>query len=139
MLFTEFVFDGVRGGVAAEPEVLDELLALFIGLQTHEGGAFLIGDDVGDVLIQPMAIGRGKLFAELLFLGLALLIGHGPGSGLGDFLVGLLTVVGLFRAIVLLRRLLRDGENARQKRPSEAEQGKASSFHTAHRRFLDQG
>ncbi len=95
MLFAEFVFDGVRGGVAAEPEVL-KTLALFIGLPdaTKAERSSSRGDDVGDVLIQPMAIGRGKLFAELLFLGLALLIGPGPKWVSATFLSGLLTLSG---------------------------------------------
>ena len=33
MLFLELVFFRVRRGVAAQPELLDELLALFIGLE----------------------------------------------------------------------------------------------------------
>ena len=33
MLFLEFVFDGVRGGIAAQPELFDELFALFVGFQ----------------------------------------------------------------------------------------------------------
>src|ERR1043165_8423429 len=57
VLFLELVFHRVRGGVAAQPEVLDELLALFIGLQPLEGGALFIGDDVRDVLVEPLAVG----------------------------------------------------------------------------------
>ncbi len=33
VLFLELVLDGIRGGIAAQPELLDELLALFIGLR----------------------------------------------------------------------------------------------------------
>ena len=65
VLFLELVLDGIGRGVAAQPELLDELLALFVGLQPLEGRALFIGDDVGDVLVQPLAVGSLQLLAEL--------------------------------------------------------------------------
>ena len=37
VLFLELVLDGVRRGIAAQPELLDELLALFVGVQALPG------------------------------------------------------------------------------------------------------
>src|SRR5262249_53335577 len=50
VLFLEFVFDRVRSGVTAQPELFDELLALFIRLQALERRPLFVRDDVGDVL-----------------------------------------------------------------------------------------
>jgi len=69
-----------------------------------------------------------------LVFGLAFLIGHGPGRGFRGLLLG----IGFLGGVVLLRHLLRDGEHAYQHRHGDAENRKASSFHTAHR-FLGQG
>ena len=66
MLYLEFIFDRTRRGVAAQPELLDELLAFFIGLETFECGALFIGDDVGNVFVEPLEVRRFELFAELL-------------------------------------------------------------------------
>jgi hypothetical protein len=65
VLFLELVLDGIRRGIAAQPELLDELLALFVGLQALESGALLVGDDVGDVLVQPS--GAALPPAQVLF------------------------------------------------------------------------
>ena len=42
MLFAEFVFFGVRSRIAAQPELLDELLALLVGGQRFESLPFLV-------------------------------------------------------------------------------------------------
>ena len=136
VLFLELVFDGVRAGIAAQPEVLDEALALLIGLQPHEGGPFLVGDDVDDVLVQPLAIRRGQLFAQRLFLGLALLIGHRPSDRLGRLLsvfLGSVFLVPVAWVVCCATAKTHD-----QKQHGHAENRKASSFHTAHR-FLGTG
>ena len=75
VLFLEFVFDGVRGGVAAQPELFDELLALFIGLQAFERGALFVGDDVGHVFIEPFAVRRLELFAQFFVSSLLFFVG----------------------------------------------------------------
>ena len=82
VLFLEFVFYGVGRGIAAQPELLDELLALFVGVQLLEGCALFVGDDVDDVFVQPLLVGRFQLFLELLFLLLDLLFGQRLGDGL---------------------------------------------------------
>ena len=65
VLFLELVFFGVGRGIAAQPELLDELLALFVGAQALERCPLLVGDDVGDVFVQPLLIRRFQLFAQL--------------------------------------------------------------------------
>ena len=67
VLFLVFVLDGVGRGIAAQPELFDELLALLVGVQLLEGFALFIGDDVGDVFVQPLLPGRLQLFLERRF------------------------------------------------------------------------
>src|SRR5579862_2226557 len=73
MLFFELVFLGIGSGIATQPELFDELFALVIGAQPFPGLPFLVGDDVGDVLIKPLPVRRFQLFPQLFFLFLALL------------------------------------------------------------------
>ncbi len=82
VLFLELVFLGVGRGIAPQPELLDELLALLVGLQPLEGRSLFVGDDVTDVFVEPLLIGRFQLFAELRFVLLSLLVGEGLGNGL---------------------------------------------------------
>src|SRR5581483_315707 len=77
VLFFKLVLFGVGGWIAAQPELLDEVLAFFIGVQVRKSFAFLVGDDVGDVLVKPLLVGRFQLFAELFFLFPPLLLRHG--------------------------------------------------------------
>ena len=55
MFFAIFVLVGVRIGIAAQPELLDELLALFVGGELLESRPLLVRDDVGDVLVEPLS------------------------------------------------------------------------------------
>ena len=80
MLFLEFVFFGVRSGIAAQPELLDELLALLVGAQRFERLRSSSRDDVDHVLIQPLLLGRFQFFPELGFLLLFLLLRHRLGD-----------------------------------------------------------
>ena len=57
VLFPVLVFGGIRVGVAAQPEGLDEGVALLIVAQTHEGSALFVGDDIGNFLVQPGFVG----------------------------------------------------------------------------------
>ena len=75
MLFFVLVFLGIRCGVAAEPELLDKLLAFFVRFQTFESRFFLVCDDVNHVLIQPLLPGASELFFELFLLLRDLLFG----------------------------------------------------------------
>ena len=56
MFFLEFVLFGVRRGIAALPEGFNKVIALFVVGQLLEGRAFFIGDDVGDVFVQPLLV-----------------------------------------------------------------------------------
>jgi len=53
MLFLIFVFLGIRSGVAPQPELLDELLPLIIGVEPLKSLALFVGDDVSDIFFQP--------------------------------------------------------------------------------------
>jgi hypothetical protein len=68
MLFFEFVFYRVRGGVAPQPELLDELVPFFIVGQLLECRPFLVGDDVADVLVQPLLVSLADFFPERLLV-----------------------------------------------------------------------
>ena len=57
VLFFKIVLRQVRIAAAAQPELLDELFALFVGIQLQEGIAFIRRNDVGDVLGQPLPVG----------------------------------------------------------------------------------
>src|SRR5437660_2670613 len=50
------VFVGVRIGIAAPPKLLDEALALIVGLELPKGLPLFIGDNVSDVLFQPILV-----------------------------------------------------------------------------------
>src|SRR2546422_566934 len=57
------VFVGVGIGVPSPPKLLDKALALIVGLELLEGLPLFIGDDVSDVLFEPV-------FVSLIQLGL---------------------------------------------------------------------
>src|SRR6202162_1984111 len=65
VLFLEFILDGVGSGVAAQPELLDELLALLVGAELEEGLPLFVGDDVQDVFLEPLLIRGVQLFEKL--------------------------------------------------------------------------
>ena len=74
VLFAEFVLLGIRSGIAAEPELLDECVALFIGAEEFESLLFFRGDDVTHVFIEPGLVGLADFFLKvaetfLAFLG----------------------------------------------------------------------
>jgi len=57
VLFLERVFRRVRDGITSRPESFDELIALFFIGELLEVGAFLVGNDPADILIEPFAVG----------------------------------------------------------------------------------
>jgi hypothetical protein len=63
VLLFEFVFRRTGRRIAAQPELIANVLALFIGLDPPEGGALLVTDDVTTSslshLSQGEAFGRG--------------------------------------------------------------------------------
>src|SRR5580765_5165446 len=53
VLVLKFVFGGVRSRITALPERLDEVLAFFVVRQLLERRPLLVGDDPGNVLVEP--------------------------------------------------------------------------------------
>src|SRR6266571_2678357 len=96
MLFLVLVFDGIRGRIAAHPERFDKRFALVVGLEALEDAPLFVGDDVGDVFVQPLAVRGQQLLAELLLT----LLNFFGAERLGD---GLALLGGLFGIIALLR------------------------------------
>ena len=66
MLFAELVVGRVGIGIAAKPELLDKGFALFIVAEILEGFPLFIGNNVGDILVQPGLIGAFQLLANSL-------------------------------------------------------------------------
>src|ERR1017187_3303752 len=58
VLFFEFILFGIRSWITAQPELFDEALAFSVVRETIERPALLIGDDVGNVDVQPNLVGR---------------------------------------------------------------------------------
>ncbi len=54
VLFLVLVFHRARGGVAAQPELLNELLPFLVGVQVLEGIPLFRRDNVNHVLFQPL-------------------------------------------------------------------------------------
>ena len=102
VLFLKGILGRIRVRIAAQPELLDKLFALFVGLQAEEGAAFFGGDDVGYVLVQPLFIGGVQLFVELGFAATALF------GGFLDFFsrlrvrLLLITLAGLTGLLIVL-------------------------------------
>ena len=75
VLFFKLVLFGVRRGIAALPESFNELVALFVVRELHEGGFFFVGDNPAHVLVQPLLIRLAQLNLERLGVGLPLFFG----------------------------------------------------------------
>ena len=56
MLFAVLVLGRIGIGVAAQPELLDESVALLIVAQVLERLHLLVGDDPANVLVQPLLV-----------------------------------------------------------------------------------
>src|ERR1019366_1707900 len=81
VLFFKLVLFGVGRGIAALPEGLNELVALFVVRELHEGGFFFVGDNPAHVLVQPLPISLAQLNFERLGVGLPLLFRDWTLSG----------------------------------------------------------
>lgn len=68
----DFVFIGVylrtRRRVTDGPKALDKTVAGLVGSEPQESAAFFLGNDVGDVAIQPLLVILGKLVLAVLFV-----------------------------------------------------------------------
>ena len=56
ILFLELVFFSVRIGIATAPEILDEAFALVVGGEFLKCFPFFVGDDVGNVFVEPVFV-----------------------------------------------------------------------------------
>src|SRR5437763_14696742 len=66
VLFFVFVFDGVGRGIAAQPELLDEVIAFLVVGKLLEGGALFVGDDPAHALVEPVLVRLAQLFLQAL-------------------------------------------------------------------------
>ncbi len=66
-------------GVAALPELLDELLALFVGGKLQECRPLFRLNNISHLFIQPLPVRGIEFFEGLLGLPLALFFGKLPG------------------------------------------------------------
>ena len=73
VLFFIFVLGCIRAGIAAEPELFYELVALFVVGELLEGGSLFVGDDPANILIHPLGVDFQLVFEGLLPLFLFLL------------------------------------------------------------------
>jgi hypothetical protein len=107
VLFAELVLRRIGIGVAPLPEVLDERLAFLVVAQAHERFAFIVGDDVGNFLVQPGLVGPLQLLPQFPLSLVPLLIGELAIQGIGLLaLAGCRCRLGLAgggRRVVLLR------------------------------------
>ena len=74
MLFLEIVVREVGIAAAAQPELLDKLLALFVGLQLQEGIALFGSNDVHHVFVEPLLVGAIEFLQGALHLALGVFI-----------------------------------------------------------------
>src|ERR1700685_2294324 len=75
VFFFERVLRRIRIRVAPQPELLDELFAFFVGLQSQERTALFRRNDVNDVFLKPFLVRRRQLFLESSIAPLAVLFG----------------------------------------------------------------
>src|ERR1700733_4104357 len=68
VFFFVFVLFGVRSGVAAQPELLNKVVALFVVGELLKGGSFLVGDNPDYVLVQPLLVGLAEFDVQSSFL-----------------------------------------------------------------------
>ncbi len=61
-------FRGVRVRIAAQPEVLDKLVALLVVAEMLERLHLLVGDDPPDILIHPLLVDTLQLLFQSLLL-----------------------------------------------------------------------
>ena len=88
VLLAIFIFVGVGIGIATAPEVFDEAFAFLVRLQFLKRFSFVIGNDVSDVLFEPILIGLfqfrldvARFFGRVLALGALGLLRQSGGHG----------------------------------------------------------
>src|SRR5580765_1175371 len=63
-----FVFVSIGIGIASPPKFFDKAFAFVVGCQLLESLSLLIGDDVGDVLVQPVLVGSFQFWFDVAWL-----------------------------------------------------------------------
>ena len=141
-----FVLDGIRRGVAAQPELLDEIVALFVVAEALEGIALFIGDDVDDVFVQPLLVDLAANFTvESLSVFLPLLVVDGTlerinagifWRNLGLILILVVSLRAVGRGLGVVLRLSpcgkckqEQGEEQGKTQGTEAQNGKTGKLH----------
>ena len=88
VLLAKLVFISVRIGIAPAPELFNETFALVVGFELLESLALFVGDDVSDVLLQPVLVSLlqfrlyvARLFRRVLAVIVALLLRQARGRG----------------------------------------------------------
>ena len=64
VFFFEFVFFGVRGGIAALPEGFDELVTLFVVGKLLERLSLFVRNNIDDVFVQPLLVGLAEFLLQ---------------------------------------------------------------------------
>ncbi len=74
VLFLKIVVWQVGIAAATQPELLDELFALFVGIQLKEGIALFRRNDIGNILREPLPVSVVQLLQRALHLALGLFV-----------------------------------------------------------------
>src|SRR5664280_410525 len=77
VFFLVFVLRRVGSGIAAQPELLDKLVALLVVGELLESGHFLPSDDPTHVFVEPLLVSGTQLLLQGLGVGLLLFLRHG--------------------------------------------------------------
>src|SRR5467141_1310013 len=65
MLFLEIVVREIGIGAAAQPKLLDELLAFFVGIKLQEGLPLFWRNNIDDVFVEPLLVRRVQFLERL--------------------------------------------------------------------------
>ena len=83
VLFFKIVVGQIRIRAAAQPELLDELFALFVGRELQEGLTLFRRNNVDDVFVQPLLVRSVEFLQRLFKLSLCSLSSFCGGAGSG--------------------------------------------------------
>src|SRR5579875_901534 len=108
-------------GIAARPELLEEGVALFVVAEREKRLALLVGDDIGNLLVQPGLVGSLQLLPQGLLRLVALLVGALALEGI-EIRVLILIFRGGLRLLLTGRRLLLTTKHDRRRRKQTARQ-----------------
>jgi hypothetical protein len=83
VLFSVLILGRIGIGITAQPEILDERVALFIITEILEGLKLLVGNDPPNVFVHPLLVLTVQLTPESLLLLHLLLISKPAFGGIG--------------------------------------------------------